>query len=115
MRRINRIGAVVSTEAKSPPPPGDTAVPALAALSGAPAQTFAVGAGAAVAAGIAAFFIPRAAARPAATAAAPPERTAALMGWTGRAPRLMTGGVTDMFSSPDSRKPDRRPQPGRPL
>jgi len=49
----------MSTEAKSPPPRGATAVPAPVALSCAPAQTFAIGAGAAVAAGTAAFFIPR--------------------------------------------------------
>jgi EmrB/QacA subfamily drug resistance transporter len=42
-------------------------------------KTFAIGAGAAVAAGTAAFFIPRAAAEPAAVAAAPPERTAAVV------------------------------------
>jgi hypothetical protein len=104
----------MSTQAKSPPPHSATAVPAPAALSCAPAQTFAIGAGAAVAADIAAFFIPRAAARPAATAAAPPERTAAVTGRTGRASRLMTWGVTDVSSPPDSPEPDRRPGPGRP-
>jgi EmrB/QacA subfamily drug resistance transporter len=42
-------------------------------------RTFAIGAGAAAVAGIAAFFIPRAGAGPAAVAAAPPERTAAVV------------------------------------
>jgi hypothetical protein len=48
----------MSTEAKSPPPRGATAILALAALAYALAQTFAIGAGAAV---------------------APPERTAAVV------------------------------------
>jgi hypothetical protein len=48
----------MSTEAKSSPPRGATAILALAALAYALAQTFAIGAGAAVAAGIAAFLHP---------------------------------------------------------
>jgi hypothetical protein len=52
----------MSTEAESPPPRDGTAIPAPAAPASARAQTFAIGAGAAVAAGIAAVFIPRAAA-----------------------------------------------------
>jgi hypothetical protein len=69
----------MSTEAKSPPPRGGTAILAPAAPASARAQTFAIGAGAAVAAGIAAVFIPPAAAAPAAAAAALPGRAAAVM------------------------------------
>jgi hypothetical protein len=86
----------MSTEAESPPPRGATAILAPAAPASALAQTFAIGAGAAVAAGIAAFFIPRAAAAPAAAAAAPPARTAAVV-------RRNRPGL-----APDDRGSDRR-------
>jgi hypothetical protein len=67
----------MSTEAKSSPPRGATAVLAPAAPDSALAQiAFAIRAAAAVAAGIAALFIPRAVAGPAADAGAPPGRTA---------------------------------------
>jgi MFS family permease len=50
-------------------------------------KTFAIGAAAAVAAGIAASFIPRASAAPAAAAAAPPGRTAAVVAAEPAGPR----------------------------
>jgi hypothetical protein len=115
----------MSTEAESPPPRGGTAIlwPGGAGTmhrsemttvpASALAQTAVIGAGAAVAAGIAAFFIPRAA-EPAAAAAAGARAHRRGDGGTGRASRLMTGGVTDVSSAPDAPKPDRRPGPGRP-
>jgi hypothetical protein len=68
------MGVVMSTEAESSPPRGATAIVALAAPAHARAQTAVIGA--AAAADGAAFFVPRAAAGPAATATAPPGRTA---------------------------------------
>ena len=64
----------MSTDTESPPPRGATAIVAFAGPACAPAQTAVIAA--AVAADGAAFFVPRTAAGPAATATAPPERTA---------------------------------------